>query len=84
MVNSIMCYLPSDKLQLAKKHGIPIFQKALRPLPFGILNLSSFLNQRQPCCVLTILTGYSVSGQSATFRAKSVANKKRNQTKTRS
>lgn len=44
-------------------------------LPLGILNLLSFLYHRQPCGVFTILTGYSVSGQSKAFNMKSVANK---------
>lgn len=47
-------------------------------LPLGILNLLSFLYHRQPCGVFTILTGYSVSGQSNAFNMKSVANKRKN------
>lgn len=46
-------------------------------LPLGILNLLSFLYHRQPCGVFTILTGYSVSGQSKAFNMKSVANKRK-------
>lgn len=44
--------------------------------PLGILNLLSFLYHKQPCAVLTILAGYSVSGQSKAFNVKSVANNK--------
>lgn len=41
--------------------------------PLGILNVLSFLNHRAPRSFFTILTGNSVSGQSDSFRAKSVA-----------
>lgn len=47
-----------------------------KSIPFGILNLLSFLYQRHPRSLLTTLTGYSVSGQSDVFSVKSVASEK--------
>lgn len=52
---------------------LPWKHQCFRHPPLGILNLLSFLYHIQPRSLVMILTGNSVSGQSASFRAKSDA-----------
>ena len=53
--------------------GLEYNLKPTLVLPLGILNLLSFLYQRQPLSLLEILTGNSLLGQSSGLSSKSVA-----------